>query len=155
MGILTWHTEGWRKKNECRKNKKFHSEICNGLTAFWLNWNAQNMFWCFLDSTCSKTVFVVVNVREGIKCLSTCSAQPKSQSKQKVNILTNQGPIFRINSNTFSIFFKNGPPSASFSSFQTNITIFTTNKCEKMSIQYTVLGFKPTNFEKWVSSHYH
>ena len=33
-----------------------------------------------------------------------------------------------------------------FSSFQTNFTIFTTNKCEKMSIQLTVLGFKPTTF---------
>ena len=31
-----------------------------------------------------------------------------------------------------------------FSPFQTNITIFKTNKCEKMSIQYTVLGFEPT-----------
>ena len=28
-------------------------------------------------------------------------------------------------------FFKNGPSSASFLSFQTNITILTTNKCEK------------------------
>ena len=33
-----------------------------------------------------------------------------------------------------------------FSSFQTNITILTTNKCEKMSIQYAVLGFEPTTF---------
>ena len=33
-----------------------------------------------------------------------------------------------------------------FLSFQTNITIFTTNKCEKMSIQYMVLGFEPTTF---------
>ena len=31
--------------------------------------------------------------------------------------------------------------------FQTNITtFFTANICEKMSIQYTVLGFKPTAF---------
>ena len=30
-----------------------------------------------------------------------------------------------------------------FSSFQTNIT---TNLCENMSIQYTVLGFEPTTF---------
>ena len=39
-----------------------------------------------------------------------------------------------------------------FSSFQTNFTIFTTNKCEKMSIQYTVLGFEPTIFGTQVSS---
>ena len=42
-----------------------------------------------------------------------------------------------------------------FWSFQTNITIFTTNICEKMSIQYTVLGFEPTTFGTWVSSHNH
>ena len=28
-------------------------------------------------------------------------------------------------------------------SFQTNNTVFTTNQCEKMSIQYTAPGFKP------------
>ena len=33
-----------------------------------------------------------------------------------------------------------------FRSFQTNFTIFTTNTCEKMSIQYMMPGFKPTNF---------
>ena len=33
-----------------------------------------------------------------------------------------------------------------FSFFQTQITIFTTNKSEKNSIQYTVLGFKLTTF---------
>ena len=42
-----------------------------------------------------------------------------------------------------------------FLCFQTNITILTANKCEKMSIQYTVLGFEPTTFRKWVSSHNH
>ena len=30
-----------------------------------------------------------------------------------------------------------------FWSFQTNDTIFRTNQCEKMSIQYTVPGFQP------------
>ena len=30
--------------------------------------------------------------------------------------------------------------------FQTNITIFKTNSCEKMSIQNAVLGFEPTAF---------
>ena len=33
-----------------------------------------------------------------------------------------------------------------FSSFQKHFTIFTINKCEKMSIQYPVLGFEPTTF---------
>ena len=52
-----------------------------------------------------------------------------------------------------SFFFKNGPNPASFIiyfwSFQTNIiTIFTTNICEKMSIQYTVPGFEPMTFGK-------
>ena len=42
-----------------------------------------------------------------------------------------------------------------FQSFQTNITIFTTNICEKMSIQYTVPGFEPMTFGLWVSSHNH
>ena len=46
--------------------------------------------------------------------------------------------------NIKKFFFKMGHPL--ISSFQTNITIVTTNKCEKMSIQYTVLGFEPTTF---------
>ena len=33
-----------------------------------------------------------------------------------------------------------------FRFFQTNITVFTTNICEKTSIQYLVLGFEPTTF---------
>ena len=47
------------------------------------------------------------------------------------------------------MFFKMAHPRPLFiyfRLFQTNITIFTTNKCEKMSIQYTVLGFEPTTF---------
>ena len=41
-----------------------------------------------------------------------------------------------------------------FSSFQTNITIFTTNVCEKYSSsRYKVLGFEPTIFRTRVSSH--
>ena len=57
-------------------------------------------------------------------------------------------------------FFKNGPTPSSFivcfRSFQTNIiTYFTTNICEKMSIQNTVPGFEPTSFGTWVSSHNH
>ena len=46
-------------------------------------------------------------------------------------------------------FLKNGPTRPLFhlfSSFQTHITIFTTNKCENMFIQYPVLGFEPTTF---------
>ena len=47
--------------------------------------------------------------------------------------------------------FLNGPTQASFiiyfQSFQTDIiAIFTTNICEKMFIQYMVLGFEPTTF---------
>ena len=33
-----------------------------------------------------------------------------------------------------------------FSSFQTNITILTTNECKKMFIQYTAPGFELTTF---------
>ena len=34
-----------------------------------------------------------------------------------------------------------------FWSFQTkSLQFFTTNQCEKMSVQYTALGFKPTTF---------
>ena len=50
------------------------------------------------------------------------------------------------------LFLKNGPTRPLFHlflSFQTQIIIFTTNKCEKMSIQYTVLGFKLTTFGTW------
>ena len=45
--------------------------------------------------------------------------------------------------------FKMGQPRPLFrlfSSFQTNITILTTNKCEKMSIQYPAPGFELTTF---------
>ena len=42
-----------------------------------------------------------------------------------------------------------------FESFQTNITIFTTNKCEKMSIQYMLPGFELTTFGNRVSFHNH
>ena len=33
-------------------------------------------------------------------------------------------------------------------SFQTNITIFTTNVCEEEDIHYTVLGFETVTFGK-------
>ena len=45
--------------------------------------------------------------------------------------------LFRL----FSVFF--------------NITTSTTNWCEKMSIQCTVLGFEPMMFRKWASLHNH
>ena len=35
----------------------------------------------------------------------------------------------------------------------TNITYLATNKCDKMSIQYTVLGFELITFGTRVSSH--
>ena len=55
-----------------------------------------------------------------------------------------------------NISFKNRPIPASFIicfwSFQTNIiSIFTSNICAKMSIQYTVLEFEHTTFGIWVS----
>ena len=57
------------------------------------------------------------------------------------------------------VFFpKNGPSQPLFHlflSFQTNIIIFTTIICEKMSIQYMVLVFEPTTFKTCVSSHNH
>ena len=34
-----------------------------------------------------------------------------------------------------------------FSSIQTNITFITTNTCDKMSIQCTMMGFEPTTFK--------
>ena len=47
-------------------------------------------------------------------------------------------------------FFKNGTTPASFlffvKSFQTQITIFTKNKREKMSLQYTLPGIELTTF---------
>ena len=55
-------------------------------------------------------------------------------------------------------FFKTGRPRPLlllFSSFQTNITILTTNICEKISIQYMVLGFELTAFGTRVSSQNH
>ena len=42
-----------------------------------------------------------------------------------------------------------------FRLLQTKIRNFTTIKYEKMSIQYTVLGFEPTTFGTRVSSHNH
>ena len=48
------------------------------------------------------------------------------------------------------LLFKNGPTSVSFSCiFGLYNTIFTTNPCEKMSIQYMALGFEPTTFRSW------
>ena len=57
--------------------------------------------------------------------------------------------VYLINNIAFYLFLKNGPTPAYFSlilSFQIHITIFITNKCEKMSIQYTVLGLELTTF---------
>ena len=48
-------------------------------------------------------------------------------------------------------FLKNGPTLAYFSFifglFKQTLQFFTTNICEKMSIQYTVPGFKPHNLQ--------
>ena len=57
------------------------------------------------------------------------------------------------------LFFKNGSTPASFfvyfRFFQTSNKIFTTNKCEKMSIQYTTQEFEPTTSCTQVVSHNH
>ena len=47
------------------------------------------------------------------------------------------------------LFFKNGLTLASFSSFQTNITTLTTNKCEKCpsSIRYQYSNTQPFDYE--------
>ena len=42
-----------------------------------------------------------------------------------------------------------------FCLYQTNNTIFTTNICEKMTIQYTAMGFEPTTSWIRVISHNH
>ena len=46
----------------------------------------------------------------------------------------------------FKNMFQTRPLFHLFSSFQTHIKIFTVNKCEKMSIQYTEPGFELTTF---------
>ena len=60
----------------------------------------------------------------------------------------------------FQYFLKKWPTPASFSFIfglfkQTNNTIFTTIQFEKMSIQYTALGFESTTFRTWVVTHNH
>ena len=60
---------------------------------------------------------------------------------------------------SLSFFFtKMGQPRPLFNlfpSFQTHITIFTTNKCEQMSIQYMVPGFELATFGTRGSPHNH
>ena len=55
-----------------------------------------------------------------------------------------------ISSQDSTHYFLNGPSPASFSSifgFSNKHYNFKTNKCEKMSIQYTVLGFEPITLQ--------
>ena len=68
--------------------------------------------------------------------------------------------LLYLNVPIHSIFFlKMGNPGLNyhyFRSFQANIiTNFTTNTCEKMSIQYIVPRFKPSTIGTQVSSHNH
>ena len=71
------------------------------------------------------------------------------------SLFTNLPLFLCLRSISLSFYFLNGQTLASFIVFswslQRNIStnIFTTNICEKMSIQYTVPGLKPTT---WVSS---
>ena len=54
--------------------------------------------------------------------------------------------------------FFNGPTPASsfiFRLFKQTIQFFTTNQCEKRSIQYTAQGFEPTTSWTWVLTHNH
>ena len=72
--------------------------------------------------------------------------------------LTKGGRATVSTQDVHKVFFKWASPGlfyVYFRSFQTNIAIFTTNICEKMSIQYTVPGFEPTTFGARVSSHNH
>ena len=51
--------------------------------------------------------------------------------------------------------FKMGQPRPLFVyfwSFQANVTIFTTNQCKKMSIQYMATGIEPTTSLEYESS---
>ena len=62
------------------------------------------------------------------------------------------GPILRKDLAIWSHwrpFFKWANPGLFFTYFRLfkHITIFTTNKCEKMSVQYTVPGFEVMTFE--------
>ena len=66
--------------------------------------------------------------------------------------------VTNANGGKTSVFFKMGqtqPLFIYFRSLQTHIAISTTNKCEIMSIQYTVPGFELTTFGTRVSSHNH
>ena len=42
-----------------------------------------------------------------------------------------------------------------FGHFKQALQFFTTNRCKKISIQYTAPGFKPTTFWTWVITHKH
>ena len=59
-----------------------------------------------------------------------------------------------VNKNyNFSFYFQ--PFSLYFHSFVNKNYNFSTNECEEMSIQLTLLGFEPTTFKRRVSSHNH
>ena len=68
--------------------------------------------------------------------------------------------IFNYSVVTFRVFFLKkmaifGHLFHLFSVFSNNTAIFETNKCEKRSIEHTVLGFEPTTSWSSVSSHDH
>ena len=68
-----------------------------------------------------------------------------------------KGKLFNGQIQPFSFFkwAKSGLFFIYFCSFQTNNTIFTSNQCEKMSIQYLATGFEPTTFRTWFITHNH
>ena len=66
--------------------------------------------------------------------------------------------VWRQNWNFSFIFYKMGQPRPLFrlfSVFSNKQYIFSTNQCEKISIQYMALGFKPTTFRTWVVTRNH
>ena len=84
----------------------------------------------------------------------------KSIKKKNISAFTGDLKLIStlsIVSTTKLWFYKNGPSQASFSFIFvfSNKHNFTTIKWEKMSIQYKVLGFEPTTFGTWLSSHNH
>ena len=78
-----------------------------------------------------------------------CLHRPDAKPQDSLTMLNihNHGTVKK---SIFDVFLKNGPTRPLIhlcSSFQTHITIFTTSKYEKMSIQYTVPGFELTTFD--------
>ena len=129
------------------------------------NWNFHRI--CFR----TKLVHHVKTLHEGersFKC-QHCSKRFTSKSNMKVHegVMHTGKPVsFKIKPKTiyfccgqFFLFLKNGPTRPLFRLFlvfsNKHHYNFYNKYMWKMSIQYTVPGFKPTTFGTWVSSHNH